>query len=316
MNCISLDVLSFRSRYLCTIRNFFNKRNFLEIDTPKLKKIPGMEPYLDPFSVISPNQDEKGYLVTSPEYSLKQCISAGAEKIYEIAHVYRSGEKGRFHTAEFLMLEFYETKKDEFALMQTCLDLFETLENDFQKFGFKRENAEIISMENLFKKYLNCGYETEELISMLSRNGTEKEQYSSYSYDDLFFLVFLNHIEPRLSEGPYFVHSYPKELASLARIDGRVARRFEIYWKNVEIGNAFYELNDHKEQKRRFEEEQKLRKELGKEVFALDEDFLESLKTLPECSGISIGLDRLFMICMNHDSLKLLSPYADQLRQM
>ncbi|HNF16077.1 MAG TPA: EF-P lysine aminoacylase EpmA [Leptospiraceae bacterium] len=313
MNCISLDVLSFRSRYLCTIRNFFNKRNFLEIDTPKLKKVPGMEPYLDPFSVFSPNQEEKGYLVTSPEYSLKQCISAGAEKIYEIAHVYRSGEKGRFHTAEFLMLEFYETGKDEFALMQTCIDLFETLENNFQSFGFKRENAEIISMENLFRKYLGCGYETDELISVLAKTEQDSAKYSSYSYDDLFFLVFLNHIEPRLTEGPFFVHSYPRELASLAKTEGRIARRFEIYWKNVEIGNAFYELNEMQEQRKRFEEEQEQRRALGKEVFPLDESFLESLKNLPECSGISIGLDRLFMICMNHDSLKLLSPYANQL---
>lgn len=314
MNCISLDVLTFRSRYLCTIRNFFNKRNFLEIDTPKLKKVPGMEPYLDPFSVFSPNQEEKGYLVTSPEYSLKQCISAGAEKIYEIAHVYRSGEKGRFHTAEFLMLEFYETGKDEFALMQTCIDLFDMLENNFQSFGFKRENAEIISMESLFRKYLGCGYETEELISVLAETEQGSAKYSSYSYDDLFFLVFLNHIEPRLTEGPFFVHSYPRELASLAKTEGRIARRFEIYWKNVEIGNAFYELNDMQEQRKRFEEEQEQRRTLGKEVFPLDESFLESLKNLPECSGISIGLDRLFMICMNHDSLKLLSPYANQLR--
>lgn len=309
MNELSSFVLSNRAIFLWQVRKFFQEKNFLEIDTPKLKSTPGMEPYLDPYIVSSPTKGKEGYLVTSPEYSLKQSLSYGLEKVYEIAQVYRSGEKGNLHTREFLMLEFYQVGVDEFGLMEICIELFEHLEKNFRAIGFQRDACKKISVQELFVSTLGIGLSSEELSSFLSKNYSDFKNDPSYRYEDLFFLVFLNFIEPNFPQETLFLYHYPTPLASLAKIEGDVARRFEIYWKGVELGNAFYELNDPSLQRQRFEEEQELRRSLGKEVFILDEKFLSSLEMLPDCSGIAIGLDRLFMIYMQEESLAHISPY-------
>lgn len=309
MNYLTPHILFKRSEFLRQVRNFFYARNFVELDTPKLKNTPGMEPYLDPFVVSSPHSQKEGYLVTSPEYSLKMALSFGLEKVFEIGQVYRSGEKGDLHTREFLMLEFYQVGIDEFGLMEVCMDLFEHLEKNFHSIGFSKEKCKKFSVLEVFHKILGIGYSREELENFLAENYYKTKEYNVMRYDDLFFLTFLNFIEPQFSNDVIFLYHYPAPLASLAKIDGNVAKRFEIYWDRVELGNAFYELNDKQKQIQRFQEEQDLRRELGKEVFEIDWDFVNSLDNLPDCSGIAIGLDRLFMIFMKEKSLRYVSPY-------
>ena len=312
---LSSEILQYRSKFLYSIRNFFHKNGYLEIDTPKLKKVPGMEPYLTPFQVSSPDNLEKGYLVTSPEYSLKQALGKGLEKIYEISQVYRSGEKGSLHTAEFLMLEFYVAGIDEFGLMDVCIELFRYLDDCLGVKLFLEKVPKKISMPEIFHQYLGISDSREDLHGFLRKNRRgNSEEYENMRYDELFFLVFLNEIEPHLKGDLIFLYNYPEELASLARvIEGR-ARRFEIYWKGSEIGNAFYECTSREEMKKRFVEEQLLRKSLSKEVFEMDTNFMNSLEQgIPESSGIAIGLDRLFMIYAGHTDLKYLSPYFGSL---
>lgn len=309
MNELSSFILTQRSKFLWQVRNFFYSKNFLEIDTPKLKFTPGMEPYLDPFVVSSPHNLKEGYLVTSPEYSLKIALSFGLEKIFEIGQVYRSGERGNLHTREFLMLEFYQTNIDEFELMEVCISLFEHLERNFKAIGFKREKCKKISVRDLFLQTIGIGYSMKEMITFLKEHYSKNKNYDVMRYEDLFFLVFLNYIEPKLTDEVLFLYHYPAPMASLAKVEGEIARRFEIYWNKIELGNAFYELNDKKIQLKRFQEEQELRRTLGKEVFELDWKFLSALDKLPDCSGIAIGLDRLFMIFMQEQSLRYVSPY-------
>ena len=295
---LSFEILQYRSKFLYSIRNYFHKNGYLEIDTPKLKKVPGMEPYLTPFQVSSPDLQEKGYLVTSPEYSLKQALGKGLDKIYEISQVYRSGEKGSLHTAEFLMLEFYAAGIDEFGLMDVCIDLFMYLDDCLGVKLFPENVPKKISMPELFHQYLGITDSKKDLLDFLKLNRRgNSEEYENMRYDELFFLVFLNEIEPSLKGDLIFLYNYPEELASLARVIDRRARRFEIYWKGSEIGNAFYECTSQQEMKKRFQEEQLLRKSLSKEVFEMDTNFMNSLEEgIPESSGIAIGLDRLFMI--------------------
>jgi lysyl-tRNA synthetase class 2 len=208
------------------------------------------------------------------------------------------------------MLEFYQPG-DEQVLMETCISLFVKISEKFKSSGFKKENILKISMKELFYKKLNKGYSREELISVLGE--VDKKDYSALGYDDIFFLVFLNYIEPHLPEGPVFIFDYPPELAALSRIEEGRARRFEIYWKGVELGNAFYELKDAKEQKNRFLEEKKKREELGKESFLPDQDLISALeKGIPDVSGIAIGLDRLFMIFLGHKDFRFISPYFEK----
>jgi lysyl-tRNA synthetase class 2 len=166
-------------------------------------------------------------------------------------------------------------------------------------------------MGKLFQKHTGRGFSKEEILLTLSEKFPDKtEEYSTMKYDDLFFLTFLNLVEPFLQKDPVFIYNYPPELASLARVVNERAKRFEIYWKGVEIGNAFYELTDHELQYKRFVKEQEERLALGKEVFTVDEEFLAALKRgLPDCSGIAIGLDRLFMIFTGAKDLRFISPY-------
>ena len=309
---LSPQLLKYRARYLFAIRSFFQENGFLEIDTPCLKPVPGMEPYLDPMLVSSPHQEKEGYLITSPEYSLKQALSLGIEKIYEIAHCFRSGEKGVLHTKEFLMLEFYQVGINELELMDVCIELFHYLQIHLEDFGFKRENCLKVKMEDLFYEKTGRSFSTEDLISTLKEKFPEsKYEYDSMYYDDLFFLVFLNFIENDLPRGkPVFVYDYPEELAALAKVENGRAKRFEIYWNGVELGNAFFELTSPDLQMKRFKEEQEKRIALGKEAFEIDPNFIRSLESgLPSCSGIAMGLDRLLMITLKQENLKTISPY-------
>ena len=309
---LSSQLLKYRSHYLFAIRSFFHAKGFLEIDTPTLKPVPGMEPYLDPMSVHSPHEEMEGFLITSPEYSLKQALSLGLEKIYEIAHCFRSGEKGVLHTKEFLMLEFYQTGISEMELMDVCISLFEYLQTHFKDFGFKKENCLKVRMENLFFEKTGRSFSLEDIIITLQEKFPEANyEYESMYYEDLFFLVFLNFIENDLPKGfPVFIYDYPQELAALAKVENERAKRFEIYWNGVELGNAFFELTAVEDQIHRFKEEQVKRLELGKDAFELDTDFIDSLKRgLPSCSGIAMGLDRLLMIILNQENLKFISPY-------
>lgn len=308
---LSKDILVLRGKFLFVLRNFFANRGFLEIDTPKLKPVPGMEPFLTPFHVHSPDGHESGYLVTSPEYSLKQALGLGIPNLYEISQVYRSGESGGLHTAEFLMLEFYMAGLDEFGLMDVCTELFLVLEREFYSIGFSADRARRVSVLSLFQEHLGISDSREDLEAYLTKKEpSKKEEFGNMRYEELFFLVFLNDLEPNLGNGIVYLYDYPSPLASLARVDGGRARRFEIYWNGLELGNAFYECTSLGEMEERFMEEQKIRKNLGKEVFPMDSNFLRVLhEGLPESSGIAIGLDRLFMIFLKHRDLRYTSPY-------
>lgn len=308
---LSKEILVLRGKFLFVLRNFFANRGFLEVDTPKLKPVPGMEPFLTPFEVRSPGGREKGYLVTSPEYSLKQALGLGIPNLYEISQVYRSGESGGLHTAEFLLLEFYMAGIDEFGLMDVCTDLFSTLEREFLSIGFSKEKVRRLSVPSLFQEHLGITDSRTDLETFLGKKEPGKSgEFRGMRYEELFFLVFLNDLEPSLGDGIVYLYDYPAPLAALARVVEDRARRFEIYWNGIELGNAFFECIAHEEMEERFLEEQKIRKNLGKEVFRMDSNFLRVLREgIPESSGIAIGLDRLFMAFLNHGDLKYISPY-------
>lgn len=320
MNLLPPGIFKLRSQFLTELRNQLISNSFLEIDTPSYKKIVGMEPYLDPFEVTSPNKKEKGYLITSPEYSLKMAMSSGLERIYEIAHVYRSGEEGSpIHSPEFLMLEMYVAGWDEFIMMDFCDQLIETLYEKIQ--GISKEMNLTLSKHTSLAKYrftnqeiffqtTGRGWTRPELIQTLQEKNLTFSKHDSY--EDLYYLVFLNLVEPKLPLGLVYLYDYPPECAALAKVENGIARRFEIYWDRVELANAFFELADAEEQRTRFSAEQNLRANLGKEVFPIDEDFLSCLEMgFPtKCTGISIGLDRFFMKILGKSSLKDISPYT------
>lgn len=319
MVSLSKDTLIFRSQVIRKVREILWRDGFLEVDTPTLKPIVGMEPYLDPFEVRSPDGREKGYLITSPEYSLKQMMAKGMTRIFELAHTFRSGEMGsEFHSKEFLMLELYAKGMNDSSLRHYIETFLREL---IHYFGKEEEHKKAsgpdwvrhLSVEEAFVKNVGHGFSRTDLLETIEKqklSTSSLAELGTWQYEDLFFLVFLNLVEPKLGEGIVFLYDYPPECAALARVVDGVAKRFEIYWDGLELANAFYELSDAKEQRKRFREEQELRTKLGKEVFPMDEDFLRCLENgFPECAGISIGMDRLLLKLSGKHGLGGISPY-------
>lgn len=307
--------LVLRSNIIKGIREFFWSKDFLEVETPLILALPGQEPYLSPMKVEVMDEREKkyqGYLHTSPEYTMKKMLAAGFKDIFSICKCFRNNESfGGTHNPEFTMIEWYRAEADFYKIMDDVEDLFTVLGRNFGK------NKEIkftrIHMRDLWKKYteadLDDYLEKEKMFELCVKKGYKPQK--DEKYEDLFYRIFLNEIEPKLTE-PTIVHHYPAQMAALAKIsdkDRKYAERFEVYVDGMEIANAFSELTDAKEQLKRLKEEQKLRKLAGKDVYDIDMEFIEALRTMPKSAGIALGVDRLIQVlggCKNIDNVLVL----------
>ena len=340
-----------RATIIKSIREFFWNQNFTEINAPTILRHPGLEPYLDPMSTEVQNEKgeaQKMFLHTSPEYTMKKSLAAGFENIFSLGPCYRNKESfGGHHNPEFTMIEWYRKGVSMEKIMDDCEELIRYVINQschcekrsdaclpvgrkqskdrhnldcFTPFAMTVGEVRRVSMNDLWKELLNVnlnGFLTVEAMHQLNID----RGYSPIEgepFEDLFFRIFLNEVEPKLRKmGAVIIHHYPKQMAALAKIskkDSRYAERFELYINGVEIANAFSELCDPIEQRSRFVEEQKKRKELGKEVFAIDEEFIASLEHIDSAAGIALGIDRLVMAlldCKNIDDVLIL-PMSSQ----
>ncbi len=301
--------LSHRAEIIKKMRKFFWSKDFMEVETPNMLALPGQEPYLSPVSLKISDEnakEHKAYLHTSPEYAMKKMLASGFENIFSICKCFRNKESfGGTHNPEFTMIEWYRTEADFFAIMGDVEDLFNNLsekEIKFQRFH----------MRDLWKEYVGVNLddylEKEKMFSLCQEKGFDPDK--DESYEDLFYRIFLNFIEPKL-KGYNIIHHYPAQMAALAKLseDNNYAERFEVYVDGIEIANAFSELTDGEEQRKRLEEEKELRKKLGKDVFDIDEDFIEAVGQLPKCAGIALGVDRLVQVllsCQNIDDVLVL----------
>lgn len=301
------------------IREFFWDQNFLEVETPIAVKLPGQEPYLNPLEVIIEDVKSKKhsfYLRTSPEYSLKKMLAAGYENIFEISKCFRNGEDfGGTHNTEFTMLEWYRCPGHLENIMDDTEQLFKFVLKKLHKnhLSFKGNivNADCnwnrVSMKELFAKYLEVDLdnllEEKQLKLFASKRGYQVS--SGDQYEDIFFKVFLNEIEPNLGKNkPVFVYNYPARMSSLSCClphDNRYAERFELYIGGLEVANAFGELLDGDEQEERLKEDKSLREKLGKKTWNIDSEFIRSLKEIKKktasAGGIALGVDRMVVLC-------------------
>ena len=298
-----------RTQIIRLIREFFWSAGFVETDTPAALRLPGQEPYLNPVSVTlhdERNDAHAFWLQTSPEYAMKKLLGAGYDKIFQICKCWRDGESfGGTHYPEFTMIEWYRGAADYREIMDDTEAMVKYVN---QKLNIKDKKSVIVgewervTMKELWKKYLNVdldAYLTVEKMGELARSlGYAVDENDAY--EDVFFKIFLNKIEPNLGvERPMIVYEYPAQMAALARkcpSDNRYAERFEVYINGLELANAFGELTDADEQTRRFEDEQKQRTKLGKPVFPIDKELINALKCIPTAAGIALGVDRLVVI--------------------
>jgi lysyl-tRNA synthetase class 2 len=286
-----------REQVIDGIRAFFKARGFHEVETPLLVAHPGMEPHLEVFKtelVTARGTRADAYLTTSPEYAMKKLLAAGLERIFQLCKAFRNREEvSAGHNPEFTILEWYRANADYTALMDDCEALLEELSEGRIKGPFER-----ISVEEAFRRH--AGVELADLDAMVGADTT---------WEQAFHLVLLNDVEPNLGrERPTILYDYPVRLAALARAkpsDPRYAERFELYAGGLELGNAFSELVDPVEQRRRLEAEREERIESGRTVYDLDEDFLRALEVgIPPSAGIAVGVDRLIRLLTNAPAIR------------
>ena len=303
----NLATLKQRAQILTATRHFFATRNILEVTTPVMSHYTVPDPYITSFCTMShSHQDSPHYfLQTSPEFAMKRLLAAGSGPIYQIAPAFRVDECGRYHNAEFSLLEWYRPGFTHHQLMDEMDELLYQLLN--------LTPATRYSYQNLFQHYLDINPLTttvKTLKDIAKKQGIELQPTMNLSDDITTWLqLLLTHcIEPQFTAGhSLFIYDFPRAQAALARIDpndDQIAQRFEVYIGPIELANGFYELGDAVEQEQRFNHERKQRKQLGLKDVSIDHRLLQALAYgLPDCAGVALGFDRLVMLATHCDNI-------------
>jgi len=283
-----------RARSLQEARNFFEARGVIEVDTNILSPYAAIDSNIDVIPAeVFPN--EIGYLHTSPEYAMKRLLSEGCPDIYFLGHVFRQGERGRFHNPEFTMAEWYRLGISFDAMIEECCDFISLFLGAFpvRKIGYREA----------FETYVGIDY-SKAPIEELRQKAIEfgASETAQWNRDALIHFLLTHAIEPHLGKNELTaLIDYPPKEAALARLIERngelVAKRFEIYFNGVELANGYHELPDGNELRKRFTEENEIRLAANKPAYALDEPFLAALgPQFPNCCGVSVGFDRLLLL--------------------
>jgi lysyl-tRNA synthetase class 2 len=311
--------LRVRGRIIAAIRDFFAARDFVEVETPALQKSPGLEPHLLAFATEwqEPGAGPKSlYLHTSPEFAMKKLLAAGMPKIFQLARVFRNGERSATHHPEFTMLEWYRADAGYRDLMADCEDLLQVclVAAEAVTFRWKERSCapirpfERLAVAEAFHRY--CAIDllatapdpTAPSLDLLAAAAKPigLSPHDGDAWEDLFFRIFLDKIEPHLGIGtPTILYDYPISMAALARPkpkDARLAERFELYVAGLELANAFGELTDPMSQRVRFVGDQEKKRRRYGMAYPIDEDFIAALHDMPDSAGIALGIDRLVML--------------------
>lgn len=302
MPSASIEQLQQRADILAAIRSFFFKRKVMEVDTPAMSHATVTDVHLHTFQTdfIGPGYADGThlYFMTSPEFHMKRLLAAGSGCIYQINKAFRNEEAGRYHNPEFTMLEWYRLGFDHHDLMDEM--------NGLLTLVLKCDNAERMTYQEAFIQVLGvCPLEAsmDELRAVAAPLGLSDIADIEEDRDTLLQLLFSMGVEVKIGQDvPAFVYDFPASQAALAKInpsDPRVAERFEVYFKGIELANGFHELDNAKEQLMRFEEDNAKRKSMGLTEQPIDYHLIAALEAgLPNCSGVALGIDRLIMLAM------------------
>lgn len=318
--------LAARARILAAMRAHFVGQGFTEVEPAALQVSPGNETHLHGFqtSIIGPDGvSHAAYLHTSPEFAMKKLLAAGETRIFAAARVFRNRERGALHAPEFTMWEWYRAGEGWEALMADCAAMLAIAarEAGTATLRFRGREAdpfaapERLSVRDAFLRHAGIDLfdslaDGESNRGLLARQAAEKgiRVVVDDSWSDIFSRILTEKVEPNLGLGrATFLCDYPLSEAALARVsprDPRIAERFELYACGVELANAFGELTDPAEQRRRFEEDMRLKQHIYGEAYPLDEDFLDALAHMPEASGAALGFDRLVMLACGADTIE------------
>lgn len=316
----SLPALRQRARLLGATREFFDRQGLLEVETPALVEHAVTDPHLQNIRVQF-GDGRLLFLHTSPEFHMKRLLAAGAPDIWQLCKVFRDGEAGRRHEPEFTLLEWY---RHGFTLEQmareTC-DLLLTLAQAAEGAG----SAPVISAgppawwsyAALFEAALGIDPLTagtddlQDCARRLPGSGISPELRAALGDERSLWLdLLMSHaVSQHLAgTGIAVVTGYPAAQAALARLDPadpRVAERFEVFCRGIEVANGYRELADAAEQERRFAADRDFRARLGRPDVVPDQRLLQALRHgLPDCAGVAVGFDRVVMILLGLDTLR------------
>ena len=313
------DNLRLRAKVLQAVRQFFVAQDFSEVETPVLQISPGLEPHLKAFATTleTPREERQQFhLHTSPEFGMKKLLVAGEERIFQMARVFRNGERSPTHHPEFLMLEWYRANAGYAAIMEDTIELVRIATRaagkqrllwqgiecdpfaDWQKLTVQEAFSQYAGIDLLATALPVAAPDPQRLATEARRIGVRVAEGDRW--DDIFFRIFLERIEPQLGlASPCILYEYPISMAALARPkpgNPAVAERIEVYIAGLELANGFGELTDAAVQGARFEADMVLKEQLYGYRYPIDGDFLAALEHgMPESSGIALGLDRLVM---------------------
>lgn len=312
-----MEVLRARAGLMRRIRDFFETRDVLEVETPVLGHAGSSDVHLDSLSLKARTMkgDERFWLQTSPEYHMKRLLAAGSGPIFQLSRVFRDGETGRRHNIEFTMLEWYRPGFALEALIREVAALIETV------LDRPLSAVRLRAYRELFMTHLSVDplLETADTLTMLRHQAARHAgaDTAEWSRDDCCDLLMSMVIEPCLGRGGLdVVVDYPASQAALARrrtdSDGAlVAARFEVYLEGIELANGFDELTDADEQQARFEADNHARAELGKPSVDADQSLISALRAgMPQGCGVALGVDRLIMLALGLENIDSAMAFA------
>ena len=313
------EIIKKRHKIIKTIRQILDEKGYVEVDTPILQPLYGGG-YARPFITYYNALERDFYLRIAPELYLKRLLIANFEKIYEIGKNFRNEGIDSTHNPEFMSLEFYQAYADINDMMELTKEIIKRVVKEvtgkeeivYDDKKIKLDKFEVLTMEDALKKYADIDVKEmskEEMKELLQKKDILlREESKNY----LMAKLFEEEVESKLWN-PTFIIDYPKEITPLAK-DHRTKKgfveRFELFIGGIEIANAFSELNDPIEQRKRFEEEIKKKMKGEEEVHPLDEEFLKALEYgMPPAGGCGIGIERLTMLILNKKSIREIIPF-------
>lgn len=306
--------LRFRSELLRDIRQFFHDRNFCEVQTPVLSADTIVDCNLEPFVVtekmlpLNHHNTRQYYLQTSPEFAMKRLLAAGLDPIFQIAPVFRSGDRGRLHNIEFSMLEWYRIgdnyQTGMFFLAELIRFLFDTHKIKISEIGYS-------TYRDIFESEVGINPHTATMDELRTICNSRRISYPDSNWgdqpDDWLDLLFLELVQPALES--VIIYDFPDSQSQLARIrqeeEYAVSERFELFLKGHEIASGYHEARDAAELRRRFHKNRERRLARGQAWLPVSSRLLTVMELgFPPCSGTALGIDRLLMIMLDADSIE------------
>lgn len=313
------EALLERAMMLKNIRAFFDARDVVEVETPLLSSASTTDTHLD--SLATSFRGRSRFLNTSPEFAMKRLLASWRRPVFQVCKAFRDDELGRYHNPEFSMLEWYQPGYDSVRLMSEVQQLVTALCDSSARFDASAMvHFESISYQQAFETAAGIdphNVSVEDCVACAQAHGVDVPEgmaSSGTAADEvdawLDWLLTQLVLPGFRTTGFTFLYDYPATQCALARVEVNgdevsVAKRFELFYGELELANGFDELTDATQQQQRFERENEIRRRSGKASGVIDHHFVEALRHgLPDCAGVAVGLDRLLMVLIGADTIE------------